>query len=101
MPSAFVDPDIGAWVPAPNGRVIKLLNINAQGLTEVDGDGDGKPDDTAALAALGFTDDERRKLASSYPVSQTLWRVPMTHLSRIDLNFPHYAENSEPAGPGS
>jgi len=75
------------WLPEPNGVVIKILDSVA-GLAEIDADGDGQPDDAAALAAAGITDDERATLATLYLPGESLWRAPLSHFSRWDFNWP-------------
>ena len=40
------------------------------------------------LAALGVTAEERRSLAQLYTPGQTLWRVPITHFTPWDCNWP-------------
>ena len=58
------------------------------GLADLDLDGDGLADDAAALAALGITDAEREELATLYTPGQSLWRVPITHFTPWDCNWP-------------
>lgn len=88
VPMGYYDGDSGVWVPSADGRVIQLMGTNAQGLAEVDADGDGTADSAAALAALGFTDIERQKLAETYvPATNGLWRTPILHFSTYDCNY--------------
>ena len=87
VPAAYFDPERGLWIPSPDGRVIRLIGISTSGLAEVDATGSGSANSAQELAAFGFTDEERRKLADTYGVSQTLWRVPLTHLSTYDCNY--------------
>ncbi|MCH7720809.1 MAG: hypothetical protein IH988_07440, partial [Planctomycetes bacterium] len=58
-------------------------------LADLDIDGDGAADDAGALGALGITDAEREKLATLYAPGESLWRVPITHFSPWDHNFPY------------
>jgi len=88
VPAGYYDRDKAAWVPAPNGRVIKILGISG-GLSAVDTDGDNLADSTVQLAALNITDAERAKLAGLYQPGQTLWRVPVTHFTPWDYNWPY------------
>jgi len=88
VPSGYYDSEKAAWMSSPNGRVVKLLDI-AAGLAELDIDGDGQADSVAALTALGVSDQERGRLASLYATGQTLWRVPVTHFTAYDLNWPY------------
>jgi len=87
VPAGYYDRAKGAWIPSNNGRVIKVLAING-GLADVDTDGDNAADDATQLAALGVTDAERTQLASLYTVGQSLWRVPVTHFTPWDYNWP-------------
>ena len=58
------------------------------GLADLDIDVDGAAVHAGALAALGITDAEREKLATLYTPGQSLWRVPITHFSPFDCNWP-------------
>jgi RHS repeat-associated protein len=88
VPVGYYDRDSKRWLPSPNGRVIQLVGTNAAGLAEIDTDGDAAADDPATLAALGFTDEERMRLALDYAPTQSLWRVAITHFSTYDFNWP-------------
>ncbi len=84
VPVGYYDRDKAAWIPADDGRVIKILSVSTE-LAELDTDGDGAADNGASL---GITDAERQKLAQLYSPGQGLWRVPLSHLSTYDFNFP-------------
>jgi RHS repeat-associated protein len=88
VPTGYYDRQRGQWVASANGRVIKVLGITA-GLADLDTDGDGFTDNPAQLAALGITDAERARLAQLYAAGQTLWRVPITHFTTYDCNWPY------------
>jgi RHS repeat-associated protein len=67
------------------------------GLAEIDAtDGDTDPEDQAALDNLGMTDDERREIASRYPVDATFWRMPVKHLSPYDWNYAGFEPDPPP-----
>jgi hypothetical protein len=83
VPVGYYDRDKGVWVPSPDGRVIKILGI-ANGLADVDTDGDGITDNNPSL---GITDQERVKLAGLYTIGQSLWRVPIYHFTSYDCNY--------------
>ena len=87
VPAGYYDRQKGQWIPSTNGRVIKILSITAN-RADLDLDGNASADDAAALAALGVTDEERAHLAQLYTPGQTLWRVPITHFSAWDFNWP-------------
>ena len=44
--------------------------------------------DASALAGLGITDGERGRLAQLYSPGESLWRVPITHFTSWDCNWP-------------
>ncbi len=87
VPSGWYDRENAVWVPSENGRVIKILTINA-GVAELDLDGSGIAATASALLALGITTDEQIKLAELYSIGKTLWRVPVTHFTPWDFNWP-------------
>ena len=87
VPVGFYDRQQGQWIPSENGLIIEVVAITG-GLADLDLDGDGLADDAAALAALGITDAEREELATLYRPGQSLWRVPITHFTPWDCNWP-------------
>ncbi len=87
VPVGFYDFDRAAWIPSDNGRVVKILSI-AGGLAALDTDGDGVADSPAQLAALGISTAEQAQLTSLYAAGQSLWRVPTTHFTPCDPNWP-------------
>ncbi len=86
VPVAAYDRTRAAWVPVPDGRVVKVLTI-VSGLAVLDVDGNGTPDSGTTLSALGITDAERQQLAVLYSTGQSLWRVPIPHFSTYDTNW--------------
>ena len=76
-----------AWVPSPDGRIIKIVSIDG-GIASVSVVPSGAVADSATLASLGITNAERQSLAALYSAGQTLWRVQITHFSSWDCNFP-------------
>ncbi|MGE5597867.1 MAG: OmpL47-type beta-barrel domain-containing protein, partial [Bacteroidota bacterium] len=87
VPAGYYDYAKAAWIPSKDGRVIRILGAT-EGLAEVDVSGTGRPADAATLAGLGFTDAERRRLAETYNPGQSIWRVPVSHFSPWDFNWP-------------
>jgi YD repeat-containing protein len=79
LPSARYDSDRSVWLQGPPGRVVRVLDVK-DGLAILDLDGKGEPADTAALAVLGVSEQERRHLGSLYGTDATLWRLPLTGL---------------------
>jgi RHS repeat-associated protein len=87
VPTGYYDRQAGAWKADADGRVIRIVSITS-GLADVDVNGDGVADFGGPLSALGFTNEERQRLASLYPAGTSLWRVPLTHLTPWDCNWP-------------
>jgi RHS repeat-associated protein len=87
VPVGYYDRDQGQWVPSQNGTVIEVLSITS-GAADLDTDGDSIADDAATLAALGITEAERRSLAGLYLPGESLWRVPISHFTPSDCNWP-------------
>lgn len=87
VPVGYYDRERGVWVASPDGRIIRILAI-AGGLAQIDVDGSSLPADADALSGLGVTDAERQQLAQRYTVGVSLWRIPMTHFSAWDANWP-------------
>lgn len=102
MPVGWYDRVKGQWIPAPNGRVIKVVGIPG-GLADLDTDGDDRADTAAVLGALGIDAAERAKLAEIYSPGQSLWRVPLDHFTPWDCNWPYGPPPgaSGPDGPGA
>jgi hypothetical protein len=89
VPTGFYDRSKGQWVASDkNGRVIKVISV-VNGLANLDLEGKGTIADAAALAALGITRDEQRRLASLYMPDQQLWRMLIPHFSPWDFNWPY------------
>ena len=87
VPSAYYDREKAAWIPTPDGKVVEIIAINA-GTADLDTTGDGVNDNGSGI---GVTPAERQELASLYNIGDTLWRVPLTHLSPLIIIFrlPH------------
>lgn len=87
VPTGYYDRQVGQWKADADGRVIKIVSIS-NGIAEVDVTGDGMADTGAPLNALGFTLEELQRLAILYTAGTSLWRVPLTHLTPWDCNWP-------------
>jgi len=88
VPTGYYDRQKAQWIASEDGRVIELVGVTG-GLADLDTDGDGEVDDLATLTDLGVTEVERETLASIYSDSrQSLWRVPITHFTPWDFNWP-------------
>lgn len=88
VPTGWYDSDKGAWIPSENGRIIEILSINGA-LAELDVDGSGAIADATRLAELGISEAELAQLAESFEVGKSLWRVPITHFTPWDHNWPY------------
>ncbi len=104
VPTGYYDREEGEWKPSRNGRVIKILAVQL-GKALVDTDGDGTADE-----GLSIDDAEREQLAATRAPGDELWRVPMTHFTPWDHNWPFTAPddavrpngpNPNPNGPGT
>ncbi len=97
IPLATYRDTVGAWVPEPDGRVLRLAGTNAAGLAMIILNTNGATASDLELAALSLTDAERRLLAEVYPgATQCVWRTPMAHFTPCDLNVPHKPVNDQP-----
>jgi len=88
VPSGSYDRDKGVWIPIDNGRVVRLLDTNNDGISDsLDADGDGLADD---MDADGSYTDELTGLedAALYAPGKTFWRMPLNHFSPKDFNMP-------------
>ncbi len=90
VPAGYYDRINSNWVSSDNGRVIQILSVN-NGVVDIDVDGSGQPADSTMLTTLGITTTEREQLPSLYTSGQTLWRVPITHFTPWDYNWPYGA----------
>ncbi len=96
VPSGSYDRQQGRWRASADGRVIKLLGVTG-GLADLDVSGGDTAASPAALASLGIIDQERARLALLYAPGQSIWRVPVTHFTPWDFNWPF----GPPAGAAS
>ncbi|HKY35080.1 MAG TPA: carboxypeptidase regulatory-like domain-containing protein, partial [Polyangiaceae bacterium] len=87
VPAGFYDAARRGWAASTNGVVLRILGTSA-GLATLDLNGDGAAESATALANAGISADERAQLASRYLVGTSLWRVPITHFSPWDCNWP-------------
>ena len=97
VPTGWYDKEKSAWIPSNNGRIIEIINI-VSGVAEVDVDGDGVSDTGQKLIDLGISNDELVKLAGLYVSGKSFWRVPITHFTPWDHNWP-YGPPGDAEGP--
>ncbi|MCK5523938.1 MAG: RHS repeat protein, partial [Thiomargarita sp.] len=69
------------WVPATDGRVIKILSID-EGLATLDTKGDVADND------LDISEPERLAIANQFQEGETFWRIVIDKLGDFDLNWP-------------
>ncbi len=87
VPSGYYDRERGEWIASENGLVIEVLDVMS-GTAVIDIDGDGIGDMGAELTELGVTSEELFRLATLYAAGTQLWRVPVTHFTPWDFNWP-------------
>jgi RHS repeat-associated protein len=99
VPLGTYNRDTGAWGALPNGVIIQILSVTG-GLADIDVTGSGTPANSSQLTALGFTDAERAKLATTYAVNTRLWRVLVPHFTdAADMNWPYGPSAGSGGGP--
>jgi len=77
VPSGYYDRLAGHWIASDNGRVVQITDI---------------VDDKAVLAGAGglaITDPELEQLADLFSIGTLLWRIPVSHFSAYDYNWPY------------
>jgi len=89
VPAGYYDRQKAAWIPSDNGVIVKILSVSG-GIATLDSTGSGMADSAARLAALNITNNERMQLASLYAAGKSLWRVPLTHFTPWDYNWPYW-----------
>ncbi|MBI3387913.1 MAG: hypothetical protein HY027_09245, partial [Deltaproteobacteria bacterium] len=87
VPVGSYDRTQAAWLPADNGRVLRVISVSG-GVAQLDVTGDGIADDDATLASFGITLSERQQVALRFGAGQSFWRVALTYFSRWDCNWP-------------
>ncbi|MDJ0654437.1 MAG: RHS repeat-associated core domain-containing protein [Xanthomonadales bacterium] len=87
IPHGYLDRESGQWIPADNGRVIEILS-EAAGTVTLAVDSTGFPASPSRLSGLGIDAEELSTLAQLYDAGDSLWRVPISHFSPHDYNFP-------------
>ncbi|MBI9085486.1 MAG: hypothetical protein JEZ11_17955 [Desulfobacterales bacterium] len=87
VPVGYYDRNKATWIPLKNGKVVRLLDLDADGnVDSLDATGDGMPND---LDMDGQYMDEADGLEdpARYPVGSTFWRAEIDHFSPVDLNW--------------
>lgn len=87
VPTGYYDRQLQTWVPSPNGRVIRIFSVTGA-VAQVVVDNTGQPASDATLTAQGFTTEELTLLKTRYAKDAQLWRVPISHMTPYDCNWP-------------
>ncbi|MEM9558655.1 MAG: Ig-like domain-containing protein, partial [Acidobacteriota bacterium] len=102
-PVGWYDRAAGVWQAAPNGVVLRLVGViaegnPAEGLAAIDLDGDGIGEPSSVLEAeYGLDAIERRAMAERFRVGKSLWRVRVDHFTPWDVNWPYVPpDDAEP-----
>jgi len=88
VPAGWYDFERSAWIPSDNGRIVAITEI-INGKAELDVDGDGIADDVIKLSSHGITEAEQIQLAELYAPGKSFWRVPISHFTPWDCNWPY------------
>lgn len=89
VPVGYYDRDRGVWIPSDNGKVVLLLDTDADGIVDaLDSNRDSLPDD---LNGNGSFRDEVKGLedASRYRPGTSYWRFSVSHFTPWDCNWPY------------
>jgi len=87
VPLGWYDRERAIWVPADNGRIIKVLSI-VDGAAVLDVNGDDVADGDTELLGLGITPAEQVEMATQLLAGNTYWRVQVDHFTPWDCNWP-------------
>lgn len=80
VPVGYYDRDRALWVPSENGKVVRLLDTNGDGIVDAYDDvGDGQVHGTT----IGLTD------PTVYRPGDTYWKVELKHFTPWDCNWPY------------
>ena len=91
VPVGYYDRDRGVWAPSDNGKVVRLLDTNGDGMADAYDDvGDGQAHGTLT----GLND------PMAYAPGKTFWRVAVSHFTPWDCNWP-YGPPLDATGPDS
>lgn len=88
VPAGWYDSEKAAWIPSNNGRVIQILSVDDNGLAVLDVTGNGEATPTE-LAALNIDTEELIAIAQNLSIGESFWRVPVTHFTPWDYNWPY------------
>ena len=87
VPIGYYNRQTAAWESEEDGAVIAIV-AESGGRARIDLDGDGQPEDDAALEAAGVGIEEQQALAQAHEPGQSLWRGTVGHFSPFDFNWP-------------
>jgi len=89
VPVGWYDFDQTTWIGENNGRIIKILGVDAQGQAILQVTTDARAATAQELLDLGIDSDELKQIASTRAVGSVLWRVALAHLTPWDYNWPY------------
>lgn len=90
VPAGWYDYEKAAWIPSNNGVIVKILREEAgRAVLDVSKDDADNEATQEQLDALGITVAEQERLANLYDAGKSLWRVPVTHFTPWDFNWPY------------
>jgi RHS repeat-associated protein len=88
VPVGYFDREKSAWIPSQNGKIIKIVSIDA-GLAQISLTSTDSIATRAELDTLGISVAEQQQLAETYDAGTELWRVQVEHLTPWDCNWPY------------
>uniref|UniRef100_UPI00257FA850 PKD domain-containing protein n=1 Tax=Thiothrix sp. TaxID=1032 RepID=UPI00257FA850 len=90
VPAGWYDAEKSAWIPSKDGVIIKILREDAgKAILDVTKDDSENEATQEQLDTLGITVAELERLAGLYDAGKSLWRVPVTHFTPWDFNWPY------------
>jgi RHS repeat-associated protein len=87
VPAGYYDKEKAAWVSAENGLVVGVKDV-VGGMARLDADGDNDADTTDLALLDNPSTQELTLLGARYKSGESLWRVPVRHLTPWDFNWP-------------
>lgn len=88
VPVGYYDREQAKWIAVPDGKVIRLLDID-QGFAQLDTDGDNLADDIETLSEIGIDSLEQQSVAQSFNIGESFWRSEIKHFTPWDCNWPY------------
>ncbi|WP_114325998.1 RHS repeat-associated core domain-containing protein [Candidatus Colwellia aromaticivorans] len=89
VPTGWYDSEMAKWVASDNGLIIQVLSLDENGNAALDIAGEGQIASSTELLALNISQEELSFIAQTYSVGKSFWRVPITHFTPWDHNWPY------------